>query len=100
MYRPDLWTILKVGDGSYKVAASWRGGYLSGDSWRVSSGIKKILDLDDYWEVTNVSGSTYLLHKNCVGMSRYLEGELYEAKKSGKVREVDIREILEEFKYE
>lgn len=100
MYKPDLWTILKVGDGAYKIAASWRGGYLSGDSWRVSSGIESILDSGKYWEVTNVSGSVYLLHKNCVGMSRYLEGELYEAKKSGKVKEVNIKDILEEFSNE
>ncbi|MDE1816592.1 MAG: hypothetical protein KGI11_08550 [Thaumarchaeota archaeon] len=101
MYKPDLWTILKVGDGAYKIAASWRGGYLSGDSWRLSSGIKKIIDLKGgYWEVTNNSGSVYLLHKKSVGMSWFTESEVKNCLKTGELVEVNIKDILEEFSNE
>ena len=41
MYTPDGWMIVKITGTNphYRVFGSWRGGYLSGDSWRMNSGI-------------------------------------------------------------
>lgn len=62
MYNPDEWVLLKVkykeGDVSYRVFAGWRGGYTTGDSWKLSSGTVKITK-ETVWKM---SGSYQLLH--------------------------------------
>jgi hypothetical protein len=78
-YTPDLWTIveLKFNDSeevTRKILASWYGGYLGGDSWRLSSGITKIIDKDAHYEIHNESGSIYYCGKNNKGMSNYTTG--------------------------
>ena len=47
-YNPDLWTIveLKYNDSdevTRKVMASWYGGYLGSDRWKLSSGITEMV---------------------------------------------------------
>ena len=64
METPDKWIILKIeheGTIIYKVFASWYGGYLGSDSWRMNSGIKSIeIPLEDtYVDFMGYSGSRY-----------------------------------------
>jgi hypothetical protein len=78
-YTPDLWEILelKFNDSeeiTRKIMASWYGGYLDGDSWRLSSGITEIIDKETYYEIHNESGSVYHCNKNSRGMSGYTTG--------------------------
>ena len=78
-YTPDRWAIveLKFNDSdevTQKVMASWYGGYLGSDSWRLSSGITKIVDTDTHYEIHNESGSIYTCGKHCQGMSGYTAG--------------------------
>ena len=51
METPDKWVVLKIeheGNIIYKVFASWYGGYLGSDSWKLNSGIKDIeIPLED-----------------------------------------------------
>jgi hypothetical protein len=82
-YRPDRWAIveLKFNDDEQavrKVMGSWYGGYAGSDSWRLSSGITKIVDADTHYEIHNESGSVYLCGKECQGMSGYTAG-VYES---------------------
>jgi hypothetical protein len=67
-YCPDNWVVIRlVGDKvHYRVLGGWFGGYLSGDSWRLSSGIVRH-DFDgDYWYFFGTSGSCYRCHvDNC-----------------------------------
>ena len=74
-YTPDRWVIVKIQavgyDTYYRILASWYGGYTQGDSWKLSSGIEKSFDYDNYYEIPNTSGSTYICHKNAYGMSGY-----------------------------
>lgn len=63
-YLPDSWVILKINDELYKVLAGWSGGYLSGDSWKINSGIVKIEEHDEYYSIYGESGSIYECHKN------------------------------------
>jgi hypothetical protein len=62
-YDPECWEILKITkDGeviSYKVFGGWRGGYLSGDSWKLNSGIKSFKKLEDRIDFRGFSGSVY-----------------------------------------
>ena len=76
-YIPDYWVIVEItssNDKVRKVFASWYGGFINGDSWRLSSGITEILDInDEYYEIHNESGSVYICNKNRYGMSLYAE---------------------------
>jgi hypothetical protein len=46
IYKPDGWVILRFTPANekyyYKIFASWRGGYLNGGSWRLSSGSEEL----------------------------------------------------------
>ena len=73
-YTPDNWVVIKLDDGKdphYRVLAGWSGGYLTGDSWRMNSGITKVIEEDDHWLFIGSSGSTYACHKDmyCLRMN-------------------------------
>lgn len=69
-YQPNNWVILhmKGKDPHYKVLAGWSGRYLTGDSWRMNSGIVKCIEEDDHWLFIGSSGSTYVCHKDAYGL--------------------------------
>ena len=62
-YRPDNWVVLKImlpdQDTLYKVLGGWSGGYLDGDSWRMNSGIAKVVYREEYVDFYGESGSVY-----------------------------------------
>jgi hypothetical protein len=67
-YTPDVWVVVhlsgtKVSKAYYKILAGWHGGYLDGDSWKLSSGIEKVIDRETYWEIPQSSGSVYICYK-------------------------------------
>jgi microcystin-dependent protein len=104
-YTPDLWVIVEMvteKNTIYKVLGSWYGGYLGSDSWRLSSGVTKVIEHDNHYEVHNHSGSIYTCHKGVEGISTYTTSiyEHYkiniESKKSGKMTIVNIKEIPNE----
>lgn len=76
IYVPHCWVILKVNDGLYKILASWYGGYLGSNSWKLSSGITKVEADPDTWQVHNHSGSIYVLGKKAHGMSMFTHSVL------------------------
>ena len=64
MYTPDCWKIVRFTSDQYgivdKILAGWYGGYLSGDTWRISSGITGFIeDSDGFYNFRNDSGSIY-----------------------------------------
>ena len=62
---PHNWIVVKLPeDKGYKVVGGWSGGYLDGDSWRVNSGITKIIDKEDHYLIHGASGSVYKCYKN------------------------------------
>lgn len=59
----DKWVIVKITSKEetyYKVFATWAGGYLDGDSWRMNSGIKHIYLEDGNYRIAGFSGSHYV----------------------------------------
>lgn len=73
-YTPDNWVIVKITrDGSqesiYKVLAGWYGGYCSGDSWRLNSGITKIEQDENTYTFYGSSGSVYVCYKGAERLS-------------------------------
>lgn len=73
-YTPDRWVVITFdtdGVSIDKVLAGWYGGYVSGDSWKLSSGVSKVTEFSDRYEFDNVSGSVYVCYKCCMGFSAY-----------------------------
>ena len=67
-YIPDAWVVLEItptgADPEQKVLAGWSGGYIDGDSWRLSSGIASTEETDTEWIFTNYIGSIYHCRKS------------------------------------
>lgn len=81
METPDKWVILKIIHDEeilYKVFATWYGGYLGADSWKLNSGIKDIeIPLEDtYVDFIGYSGSRYRCQDGCYGTSMYSQSVL------------------------
>lgn len=73
-YTPDKWLVVKITSSSGsidKVFANWYGGYLNGDSWKLSSGITETVEFEDRFEYTNYSGSLYICYKGREGVNNY-----------------------------
>ena len=69
---PDSWVVVRLTTSRTsidKVLAGWYGGYLDGDSWKLSSGIMSTEEFDDRYEFTNHSGSVYVCYKSRERMS-------------------------------
>ena len=71
MYIPEEWILVEIKSDTphYRVFGSWRGGYLSGDSWRMNSGVTSVSKEGDYFLFNGVSGSIYKCHKETYGIS-------------------------------
>lgn len=77
VYHPDKWVVVKDNrNGDHRVMGSWYGGYLSGDSWRLSSGVTAVVDKENHYEVHNYSGSVYVCGKGDEGVSAYASSVL------------------------
>ena len=78
--RPDAWVIIEVVAPSIgtirRLLCSYYGGYLGADSWRMSSGVVSTESVDNYYNVTNHSGSVYTIAKGpgCYRMSGLASG--------------------------
>jgi hypothetical protein len=69
---PDRWTIIRIdnnGNIIHKVFASWSGGYLDGDSWKLNSGITKVDSDEDNYYFYGVSGSCYKCSRTRYGIA-------------------------------
>lgn len=76
-YVPDKWALAVVdfdGETYYRVLGSWYGGYTTGDSWKLSSGVLEnqiTIDEDGSFVSPQSSGSCYILGQSNYGMSGY-----------------------------
>jgi hypothetical protein len=102
-HTPDRWMIVRITGKNHptidKVVGSWYGGFGGSDSWRMSSGIMKVVPQDDHYEVHNHSGSIYKLFKGAEGSSMYtgyvfknMAKELEESGE-GMMQIIDIKEV-------
>jgi hypothetical protein len=69
-YFPDNWVIIKIkgDDPHYRVLAGWSGGYATGDSWRINSGITKVTEDDSSYHFYGFSSSIYRCGKQSYGL--------------------------------
>ena len=67
---PHRWLLVEQGD-VHKVFASFTGGYLDSNSWRLNSGIDRVEVDGDYFLFYGYSGSVYRCHKDAYGTTGY-----------------------------
>lgn len=74
-YNPDKWMLVKLtnneGKFHHRVFAVWSGSYTTGDSWKLNSGITKILEDEDFYKFEGSSGSVYHCRKGMYGSTGY-----------------------------
>lgn len=74
-YQPDRWVVIKITNNQekthYRVFASWYGGYLGSNSWRLNSGITKVTKEKGTFIFSGSSGSKYKCHPKTYGTSGY-----------------------------
>lgn len=83
MYTCDNWVVifLNGGDPHYRLLTGTSGGYTTGDSWRMNSGITKVEEDDHYYYFYGSSGSCYSCHKDAYGLrmnNAYIWNQLQE----------------------
>lgn len=80
IHTPSNWVILKIeyaGNIIYKILGEWSGGYSTGESWQLNSGIVGMDENDNYYSFHGFSGSTYECRKNKYGIhGAYVQGVL------------------------
>lgn len=65
-YTCDNWVVIKMKgeDPHYRLLVGTSGGYTTGDSWRLNSGIVRVTEDEYYFYFYGLSGSCYQCHKN------------------------------------
>jgi hypothetical protein len=102
---PDKWVVVKIDNSLdtpfYKVFATWAGGYLDGDRWKLNSGIKSVESDDDYYYFIGHSGSCYKCHKKGYGTATsYGEGVLMDMIKNAYKINATINVLPEDTEWE
>lgn len=89
LYLPDRWELVLIkkqtSPNIIKVLGEWLGGYLSGNSWRLNSGICDVKPVTDDFHVCELigwSGSTYRVNNIMRGLGAYGTGVFLDLKES------------------
>ncbi len=79
IYHPDAWVIVKISskiaadvDSHYRVFAGWLGGFATGDSWKMNSGITRVEEDGDLVRFHGSSGSVYEVSRHVEHMTGYM----------------------------
>ena len=91
-FTPDKWVVIEIameGTTVQRILSSWYGGWAGSDSWRLSSGITEVEELEDSYIIKNESGSAYTCFKGRYGMSSYAMGILEDFKKQAVITMVE-----------
>jgi hypothetical protein len=96
-YCPDAYRIILVDNHIVKVYASWSGGYLDGDAWKLNSGTVKIEQDEHYYYFKGYSGSTYQLRKEgeISSLTSYTQSVYNELLETGLVKEISVEQAIQ-----
>lgn len=83
-YYPDSYQFISISsdqdeDKIIKLFAAWHNSYLTGDAWKLNSGVTKIEQdsiFDNLYIVSGYSGSQYVVNKDSTKLSSYGQGVL------------------------
>ena len=91
-YTPDKWVVIEIAMDNtvvQRILSSWYGGWAGSDSWRLSSGITEVEELEDSYIIRNESGCVYSCFKGRYGMSSYAMSILESFKKQATITMVE-----------
>ena len=91
-YTPDKWVVIEIAMDNttvQRILSSWYGGWAGSDSWRLSSGITEVEELEDSYIIRNESGSVYTCFKKRYGMSAHTMAVLEDFKKQAVITMVE-----------
>ena len=98
IYEPDNWVIVEIeqdnGQPFHKVLGGWSGGYLDGNTWRMNSGIDRVVTDEDHYDIHGYSGSVYRCRKDTEGIRMNIANILEKLIDTGRVKQVSINDIL------
>lgn len=86
MYKCDNWVVVKSPsetDPHYRVLVGTSGGYTTGDTWRMNSGIVRVEDSIDYFYFYGSSGSCYECFKDAYTVRMNIAPTLAQLEKLG-----------------
>lgn len=98
-YYPDRWVVINIipdkelhpeSQQHYRVFASWNGGFVSGDSWRMNSGIESVEEDDEFFHFFGTSGSVYHCRKGNYGLNFYANNVLNSTIKKSEGLVIDV----------
>lgn len=93
---PNKYVILKCKLDSgdfYVILSGYYGGYTTGDSWKLSSGIDKVVKDGDIYKVITNSGSTYEVRKDNQGFTNLTSCRYAELQENNTIEVVDIDDL-------
>jgi hypothetical protein len=89
-YRPDCWVLVRVthpdGKKEKRVFGGWLGGYLAGDSWRMSTNITHLKTNKKTTEFTCESGSKYICQNDAHHCSAHMHEVLASLSKHNNIK--------------
>lgn len=105
-YIPDSWRLIKItpknGEVIYKVLASWYGGYLGSNHWKLSSGCKDFILKEGKYISTQYSGSVYILskkteHTSSLIAAQFVAFKRYAEENGASIDWAEIKEVEDFF---
>jgi hypothetical protein len=98
MYSPDSYRVILIDTPTgqlVKLFASWSGGYLDGDSYRINSGTEVIIEEQNNYFFYGFSGSIYKLNKyNHGSLTSYSAGIYNRILQQDFVKEITVQEAI------
>lgn len=78
MYIPDKWMFVRImgTDPHWRILGTWCGGFVTGTSWRLNSGIFQAEEQEEYFDFISHNGSLYRCYKDSYGAFTYGSGAL------------------------
>ncbi len=104
-YTPDSWIIVQIESEQYgkinKILAGWSGGYTTGNSWKLSSGIESVQDEGKFYTMPQSSGSVYHLYKQSERITGMMSGVFEKFAKQAEdsdgeftFKQIELKEVL------
>lgn len=95
-YAPEQWAIVEITTPKktkpyYRIFGGWKGGFATGDSWKLNSGVVRVEEFENYYDFYGYSGSVYHCNKHSSEPTGWLAGVLNNLVINSKEAGVEIK---------